>query len=178
MKMDKIGLGIVSGILVMSLGACGGTSTSTSNETKVVDAPTQVVDTPAQVTVAEPTTTDSKYEVAIVDGQLVTDYEGNPAFAVLMTFTNNSEENATFTYTFNVKAFQNGVEQDIPILMGLPDEIQKAYDLSFQEIRPGTTVTVAKIMKLEDTTSPVDVEVSEMFDFVGKGPIATQTFQF
>lgn len=108
------------------------------------------------------------YEVSIDDATLTTDYAGNQALLVNFTFTNNSDDEASFAVNIMDKAFQNGVQLDTAIVADADTST------SLNTIKPGATINVSQAFALNDT-SPVTVEVSETFSF-SSDLIAEKTF--
>jgi hypothetical protein len=88
-------------------------------------------------------------------------------------WTNNSEKTASFLITFSDKVFQNGIECE----SGISVEGADSGSL-MKEIRPGTTFEVKQGYVLNDTASPVEVEVTEWFTFASDPPVVTKTFTF
>lgn len=91
-------------------------------------------------------------ESEIKDGQLYVYFE----------MTNNSDENDSFGYTFNTKAFQNGVELETDYVYS-SDEERNAD----KEIQPGATIKLAEVFELSDNTSKVTIEVEPLITFTG-----------
>ncbi len=102
--------------------------------------------------------TSAPYDVTIDDATLTTDYSGKQALLVSFTFTNNSDDEASFAVNIMDKAFQNGVQLDTAIVSGVDSSS------SLSTIKPGATVNVSQAFALADM-SPVTVEVSETFSF-------------
>ena len=74
---------------------------------------------------------------------------------VYFEFTNNSDENESFNYLVTCKAFQNGVELETNYIYDCDEERNGT-----KEIQPGTTITVAEVFKLGDSTENVSLEVT------------------
>lgn len=98
--------------------------------------------------------------VKYVSHNTVKDYEDNDCLRVVFEYTNNSDDTTSFMFSTNVSAFQNGVELDTAVTL---DEDEEENN-SLKEVRPGTTINVARIFVLEDT-SDVEIEVSELISF-------------
>ena len=112
----------------------------------------------------QPKTASSKignYEVTILSAQVVKNTsDGKYDLIVTYSFTNNATESKAFGYAVSPKLFQNGVE--IPELwsrIGIEDYYD--FDNQHKEIKPGTTLEVQEAYKLADTTTEVEVEISE-----------------
>ena len=99
---------------------------------------------------------------------VTTDYAGKQALLVNFTFTNNSDDEASFTVNIRDKAFQNGVQLDRAIVTDVDTST------GMNTIKPGATINVSEAFTLNDT-SPVTVEVSEAFSF-NSDLIAEKTF--
>lgn len=93
-----------------------------------------------------------------------TDYEGNPAVILAFDYTNNSEEGNMAAYGFHVQVFQNGIEKDSCVI-DYDGEWGEWYDNLTTEIKDGVTITVCRPFLLDDTQTPIDVEVSELVNF-------------
>ncbi len=106
-------------------------------------------------------------EVAIGEGMVVSDYEGNPALAVKFTWTNNSDEATSFMVAAMAKAYQDGVQLDTAIYMG--DDIDTD---TMKDIKPGITQDVWQVFELT-SESPVEIEVEEWLG--SSGVIASKT---
>lgn len=101
------------------------------------------------------------YEVTILSAQVVKNTsDGKYNLIVTYSFTNNATESKAFGYSVSPKLFQNGVE--IPELwsrIGIEDYYD--FDNQHKEIKPGTTLEVQEAYELADTTTDVEVEISE-----------------
>lgn len=115
------------------------------------------------------------YYVEIKDGVLAEDYNGETAVIITYTWTNNSEETTSAMVNISEKAFQDGVELDSAIIMD-----SSVYDsgASMKDVRPGTSIDVQCAFELANQTSPVEVELSELFNFSKNGEIVGKTFTF
>lgn len=100
------------------------------------------------------------YHVVIVSIELSKDYDDNPAVIVNYLFTNNSEETDSFMMAVSDTVFQGGIELEAGMLVDGHDAGAALLD-----IKPGATLEVAMAYVLRDTTSPIEIELSELFDF-------------
>ncbi len=108
------------------------------------------------------------YEVEIKSFRLGED-SGKNIIYITYGFTNNSKEAAAFMFAINDKAFQNGVQCESSII--LRDDTYKSGE-SMKEIQPGTTFEFEKAFDLNDTTSPVTIELTETFSFTSKEKVS------
>jgi len=74
-------------------------------------------------------------------------------------------------FTFSDKAFQDGIQCERGFMVN--DFTSK----SDTNIQPGKTFTCEAAYTLNDTTTPVDIEVSELISFSGKKIVKTFNLQ-
>ena len=113
------------------------------------------------------------YEVAIKDCELVKDYEDKDAIAISVDFTNNSDEAISFDVAMMWDVFQDGVELETASVYTDEDSFDCLDDDTSRQIKPGKTIKVVITKELENTESPVDVEIEE---FLGSGDKLAKTF--
>lgn len=104
------------------------------------------------------------YDVKVNRFVLGKDYEGKDAITIYFDFTNNSTETKNFMFAISDKAFQNGVQLETAIIWDVKSN-------SLTDIRPGVTIDAASSFLLTDTTSPVELELSEAFSWSSDAPI-------
>lgn len=157
-KTGKIILIVVCAIVVLlsAIIIFGGDSdTSTSN------AETQKAETITTTTA----TTNNKvgnYIVEIVNCEIAKDGEGKDVAIITYNFTNNSEEAASFAYAINDVVYQDGVEAERSYWY---DVVENEEDNGTKEIKTGTTLKVVQAYYLNNVTSPIEVEITELFGF-------------
>lgn len=89
------------------------------------------------------------------------DYEGNPVLAIAYDFTNLDTENSqSFMLATHNKAFQDGIEIDKAYSVADVDS-----DADSKELKAGATLEVYEAYLLSNTTSVVEVEVSEFLSW-------------
>ncbi len=103
------------------------------------------------------------YKVDIVSCRLAKDYEGKPVVIVKYSFTNNAEEPAAFAYAFDDQVYQNGIGLNPSYV--LDDSANYSEDNQSKEIKKGATLEVEAAYELNDTTTDIEVELSELFSF-------------
>ena len=158
----KLGAVACASLLVLSLGACGSSSNSDSNSADTSSDASQE----QQAQQAEPAQ-DSPYQVTIDNAQVV---KAN-AICLTFTFTNNSDEAQAFGTATSVTVYQDGVQQDTAI----PADSPANYGNVLNKVKPGASITVDSVYALANTTSPVEVEVTELFD-LDQTVLAEKTF--
>lgn len=174
MLRNKLKWIVMLSFIVFTLVACGGETTQNTDEptTEIKSTTENTKDT---TTIESNSTEELNLEneeinLEYEDGRLeylsyevLQDYEGNPLILIHFNFTNTSNENKSAQLLFDVSVFQNGVECEFGIMM----DTNEAYNNLIKELQPGTTLEVAFPYVLQDTTTPVDLEVSPLFDFSG-----------
>lgn len=118
------------------------------------------------------TSTLGDYDVIIESCRLATDYEGEPIVIVKYKFSNNGDEPACFAWSLNYDAFQDGVGLNECYVA---DESAKySSDNQTKEIKKGASLYVEVAYELNDATTDVEIEVSELISFSNKK--LTKTF--
>lgn len=151
-------------ILLMSLllVACGETPSTSKGDG---DTPSVVEDTDsAPADVAEENTGEGdlgEYHVRITGYHLAKTYDDKDAVILDYDFTNNGEDAASAMFALSFKLYQNGVELETAII------IDDSYDgdNALKDIKTGVTLSCQCAYELEDTTSPIEVEVSKFISF-------------
>lgn len=110
------------------------------------------------------------YECKVKSASLTTDWEGKDAVIITYEFTNNSSEPMSFDVALEANAYQDGVGLETAIT----DDDADYFDV---EIKPGVTKDVKKVYVLRDTTTPVEVEVSELFSLSDDKVVTTVELQ-
>ncbi len=103
------------------------------------------------------------YHVVIESCRLATDYEGDAIVIVKFSFTNNDNDPACFAWAINDKAFQDGV--GLNKCYFADDSANYSSDNQTKEIKKGATLSVEVAYELNDTTTELEVEVSELISF-------------
>ncbi len=106
------------------------------------------------------------YSVVISDCRLAEDYEGKPVVIVKYRFTNNSDEATAFWTALDANVYQNDIGLNECIFVD--DSANYSSDNQMKEIKKGATLDVEVAYELNDQTTPIDVEVQELFSFSDK----------
>ncbi len=106
------------------------------------------------------------YEVVISSCRLAEDYEGKPVVIVKYKFTNNDSEPAAFYVTLEANVYQDGVGLNKSYI--LADSANYSSSNQTKEIKKGASIEVEVAYELNDTATPIDVEVAEFFSFSDK----------
>ena len=114
-----------------------------------------------------------KYSVQIDSCRIAKDYSGKPVAIVKYIFTNVSDEKpAAFYVAFDDSVFQNGVGLNESYM--LDDSANYSSDNQTKEIKAGASLEVEVAYELNDETTDIEVEVSELFSF--DDTVITKTF--
>lgn len=92
--------------------------------------------------------------VEFLEYKIEEDAAGTQCLVLYFDFTNNDKDNHAFGYTFDVKAFQNGVQLD-PTYFHVNDETHNAE----KEIKTGVTLKVAEQFELENVSGDIEIEI-------------------
>lgn len=103
------------------------------------------------------------YNVVIESCRLAEDWEGKPVVIVKYKFTNNDDDPAAFWIALNDSVYQNGIGLNEAYLV--EDSANYSSDNQMKEIKKGATLDVEVAYFLNDTTTPIEVEVSETISF-------------
>ncbi len=113
------------------------------------------------------------YNVVIESCRLAEDYTGKPIVIVKYIFTNNSDEPEAFSWSVDDNVYQDGIGLNGSYVTA--DSADYSSDNQTKEIKPGATLEVEVAYELNDTTTDIEVEVSEMFSW-GEKKKVTKTF--
>jgi hypothetical protein len=109
------------------------------------------------------------YNVSILDGTVVKDTKGASYLVVTFEWSHTEKEAQSFWLAFMYRAYQDGVEIDSAFLNGLE---HNTYDT---KIKAGAVLKTQIGFKLSNTTSPVEVEIENSWDWNSKDKV-TRTF--
>ena len=104
------------------------------------------------------------YNVEIKSCRLAKDYEGKDVVIVKYVFSNVSDDEAAAFYTsVSADVYQNGVGLNSAYI--LEDNANYSADNQTKAIKKGATIEVEEAYELDDTTTAIEVEVSEWISF-------------
>ncbi len=101
------------------------------------------------------------YKIEIASCRLAKDYEGDPVVIVKYNFTNNAEDPASFYLAFETAVYQNGIGLNESYLV--EESANYSSDNQMKDIKKDATIEVEVAYELNDTTTDIEVEVSELF---------------
>ncbi len=98
------------------------------------------------------------YTVEIQSATITQDYAGDPAIVITYSWINNSSETTSPFFSVRTAVFQDGVGLDAALITD-----DSVYDSRMRtaDVRPGTTIEVQEAFSLYNTTSPIEVEITE-----------------
>lgn len=130
------------------------------NNAEKNNSTTQVIDQETE----EPTTEEveesktsfeyAEMNVEFLEYKIEEDAAGTQCLVLYFDFTNNAKDSYAFGYTFDVKAFQDGVELE-PTYFHVNDETHNAE----KEIKTGVTLKVAEQFELKDVSGEIEIEI-------------------
>lgn len=103
------------------------------------------------------------YNVEIKSCRLTEDYEGKKVIVITYGFTNYSDDAASFMVATNAEAFQGGIGLNQTLFV--KDGDPYSSDDQMKDIKSGASLDVEVAYDLNDETTPVDVEVTELISF-------------
>ncbi len=137
---------------------------SEEEESGSVSTSTKASNATEQATENAPTGNLGDYIVEIDSFRLANDYEGSPVVIVKYIFTNVSDEDPTsFSVAFEDAVYQNGVGLNKSYFV--EDSANYEGDDASKEIKAGATIVVEIAYELNDTTTDIEVEVSEFWSW-------------
>lgn len=171
--MKKLNLLLVVLLIVAFAAFALGSGETSNNDKGTDDVSTQIQpednaeETPEATVVPESSESDDQlgdYTLVIDSYRMTSDFEGKPVMIVKYIFTNVSNDNATsFSVAFEDAAYQNGVGLNESWL--LEDSADYNMEDQNKEIKKGATIDVEVAYELNDLSSDVEIEVSELFSF-------------
>lgn len=105
----------------------------------------------------------------VILGATLSEYAGKEVLVVSYKWTNHGQEDAMPISEISVTAFQGGVELEEAIFYNTGD------DVSFSEIKPGTTVELETAFYLR-THEDVEFEIVPAFDYISGNVYASSVF--
>lgn len=130
------------------------------NNAEKNNSTTQVIDQETE----EPTTEEveesktsfeyAEMNVEFLEYKIEEDAAGTQCLVLYFDFTNNDKDSHSFGYTFDVKAFQDGVQLE-STYFHVNDETHNAE----KEIKTGVTLKVAEQFEIKDVSGKIEIEV-------------------
>ena len=138
-------------IAVIASGGSDDSSSEDSNASAVTSAVSAESEEKANDTIGD-------YKCVVKGAKLCKDLTGKDAVLITYEFTNNSDSAVSFDVALDARAYQDGVGLETAIL----DEDTDYLDV---DIKPGVTKEVKKAYNLRDTSTEIEIEVSELISF-------------
>ena len=160
--MKKLTILLLALLMVFSLAACDMEPIDSSQGSGTIENSEQAANT-----------TLGDYNVEIKSCRLAEDYEGKPIVIITYGFTNNNDNATAFYLAVTDEVFQNGI--GLNKCYFADDSAKYNSDNQNKEIKKGATLDVEVAYELNDTTTDLEVEVSEFISFSDKK--LTKTFK-
>ena len=106
------------------------------------------------------------YNIVIKSCRLAEDYEGKPIAIITYSFTNNDKDPANFSFAFECNVYQDGIGLNECYFAS--EEANYSSDNQLKDIKQGATIDVEVAYVLNDTTTDLEVEVSELISLSEK----------
>lgn len=98
------------------------------------------------------------YTCVVKGAEVCKDWADKDAVLITYEFTNNSDSAISFDVALDAKAYQDGIGLETAIL----DDDTDILDV---DIKPGVTKEVKKAYVLRDTSTEIEIEISELISF-------------
>ena len=146
---------------------------SSDEESTPATESTEKAENDTVATAPAPDNTLGDYAVTIDSCRLAKDWDGKDVVIVKYIFENvKNEESASFTWTISDAVFQNGIGLNHSYFVD--ESYSYSSDNQTKEIKKGASLEVEVAYELNDTTTPIEIEVSELISFSDKK--ITKTF--
>lgn len=154
-KKKWIIIAVVAVVIILIAVIASGGSDDSSSEDSNASAGTSAVSAESEEKAND---TVGDYKCVVKGAKLCKDWTGKDAVLITYEFTNNSDSAVSFDVALDARAYQDGVGLETAIL----DEDTDYVDV---DIKPGVTKEVKKAYNLRDTSTEIEIEVSELISF-------------
>lgn len=154
-KKKWIIIAVVAVVIILIAVIASGGSDDSSSEDSNASAGTSAVSAESEEKAND---TVGDYKCVVKGAKLCKDWSGKDAVLITYEFTNNSDSAVSFDVALDARAYQDGVGLETAIL----DEDTDYLDV---DIKPGVTKEVKKAYNLRDTSTEIEIEVSELISF-------------
>ena len=138
MKLHRILAAAMSLVLMLCLAACGGAAPD--NILKIGD-----------------------YEAEYTKCFIATDADEEDSVVIEFNYTNNSSEDQSFEWSYYYTVSQDGEELESSIVW-LSEDSYDSYGGTFEDVAPGESAIVYLTYKVNNLTSPVVIEATDLFE--------------
>ena len=154
-KKKWIIIAVVAVVIILIAVIASGGSDDSSSEDSNASAVTSTVSAESEEKAND---TVGDFKCVVKGAKLCKDWTGKDAVLITYEFTNNSDSAVSFDVALDARAYQDGVGLETAIL----DEDTDYLDV---DIKPGVTKEVKKAYNLRDTSTEIEIEVSELISF-------------
>jgi RNA polymerase subunit RPABC4/transcription elongation factor Spt4 len=155
-------------IIVAAVAGSGGGSKTPVDQTDGGSATTAQESSASEKSVPEEDVAEAAPAVIIGDCEYSEDYANEPTIIVNYEWTNTTNSTTSLTWAYTIKAYQNGVELNESYFSDdwLSDKkgMNASWVDSSRDVKPGSTIQTSIVYEIDDESSPIEIEVSEIFD--------------
>ena len=163
--MKKILTVLILSAMALSFSACN--ETAEDSKTKSAETTTAL-----QAETEAPAEEKSEYEVTILSSTIAKEkYGDGDVLVVEYQFTHHKDEPVAFSFAVSHTAYQNGIE--CSNLGAIVDGVDSQLPLN--KIQADTPYALKIGYKLQDTTTPVNIQCKKLIDFNDEAPLLDQT---
>ena len=103
-----------------------------------------------------------EYDVAYIGSEIMADSEGRATLVVEYVYTNKDTGDNSFSWSVYDSCYQDGVELDTTDIY--LEDGSSLRDNHYEEIPQGESLTVFETYLLNDLTTPVEIQFTDLFD--------------
>lgn len=104
------------------------------------------------------------YKAVYTGCEITKDYDGDDAIIINFDYTNNSNAEQSFTWAFFYEITQNDKALEYSTVFVSEDSYETVDDTASEDVAPGESASVSITYKLNDLTSPINMEFSDLFE--------------
>lgn len=169
-KKKWIIIAVVAFVLILIIGVAGGSSDDSTTDNTTAQNNSVVADKDEEKDAGEI----GDFVCIVKSAQVTKDYAGKDVVLITYEFTNNSSEAIAYETALTDYVYQNGIELESTWYIDENTDLD-VYDSA--NIKPGITKDVIKGYYLNDTTSPLEVEITEWISFTDEKLTTTVEIQ-
>lgn len=182
--MKKLGAILAVCVFSLSLSACGETPSASTGSAPVSTTENSGVTTTTPTTTANNSTPSSgsssdssdpntrtfgDCSITLLDYSIQEDSNGDPAVRIEYLFTNYSKTAGSFSTTVIPNAYQG----EATLHYTTPSQVDSEYSALLTLVDPGDSIICAGYFALEDTETPIQLEVTDLRDSSAKSLMRT-----
>ncbi|MBQ4560763.1 MAG: DUF5067 domain-containing protein [Clostridia bacterium] len=162
MKITRILALLLAVMMLFVFSACSGGGTEDGNKKEKETEKTE--ESGAKTDTEDDKLSLGDHVAELVGYEIVKDSDGNDAIAITYNYTNNSDEESSFSWTFYDEVTQNGEELEFSVVFVSEDSYDTLDHGDLDEIAPGESIEVCQTYTLKDTVSPVVISATDLYE--------------